>query len=128
MNTTNIFVELVVIGFHALIGITIIVLGLVGYRNVGVEKFLTINLALPALALAYILGILIDRISDRMFIAQDYKMRPADSKEKLPSFLTMRFYILHKSNDIYAQLEYIRSRMRIARDLLSISFSPQLHC
>ena len=115
MNTTNIFVELVVIGFHTLIGIAIIVLALVGYRNLDVEKLLTINLALPVLATAYILGILIDRVSDRIFIAQDYKMRPAGSEADLPSFLTMRYYILHKSSDIYAQLEYIRSRLRIIR-------------
>jgi hypothetical protein len=115
MNTTNIFVELVVIGFHTLIGIAIIVLALFGYQNADAEKLLTINLALPVLATAYILGILIDRISDRIFIAQDYKMRPSDSDANLPSFLTMRFYILHKSSDIYAQLEYIRSRLRIAR-------------
>ena len=115
MNTTNIFVELVVIGFHALIGIAIIVLALVGYRDLDVEKLLTINLALPVLATAYILGILIDRVSDRMFISQDYKMRPAGNEANLPSFLTMRYYILHKSSDIYAQLEYIRSRLRIAR-------------
>ena len=115
MNTTNIFVELVVIGFHSLFGIGIIVLALAGYRNLDTEKLLTINLALPVLALAYILGILIDRVSDRIFISQDYKMRPSGSKEDLPSFLTMRYYILHKSSDIYAQLEYIRSRLRIAR-------------
>lgn len=115
MNTTNIFVELVVIGFHTLIGIAIIVFGLTGYQNMDVEKLLTINLALPALALAYILGILIDRISDRIFIVKDYKMRRANNKEDLSSFLTMRFYILYTSKDIYTQLEYIRSRMRIAR-------------
>lgn len=115
MNTTNIFVELVVIGFHTLIGIAIFVLALFGYQNADTEKLLTINLALPVLATAYILGILIDRVSDRIFIAQDYKMRPSGSEANLPPFLTMRFYILHKSSDIYAQLEYIRSRLRIAR-------------
>lgn len=115
MNTTNVFIELVVIGFHALIGIALIVLALVGYQNLDVEKLLTINLAFPVLAIAYILGILVDRMADRVFIAQDYKMRPADSETDLPSFLTMRYYILHKSSNIYAQLEYIRSRLRIAR-------------
>jgi hypothetical protein len=57
----------------------------------------------------------VDRISDRIFLAQDHKMRPYDSDANLPSFLNMRFYILHKSTAIYAQLEYIRSRLRIAR-------------
>ncbi len=60
MNTTNIFVELVVIGFHTLIGIAIIVLALFGYQNADAEKLLTLNLALPVLATAYILGILIE--------------------------------------------------------------------
>ena len=115
MNTTNIFVELVVIGFHTLIWIGVIVLSLIGYRNIDVEKLLTINLALPILAMAYILGILVDRVSDFIFLSQDHKMRPADKQADSPSFLTMRFYTLHKSSEIYAQLEYIRSRLRIAR-------------
>jgi hypothetical protein len=116
MNTTNIFVELVVVGFHTLIWIGIIVLALVGYQNLDLEKLLTVNLALPILAMTYILGILVDRVSDFMLISQDLKMRLTDKQMDLPSsFLTMRYYILHKSSDIYAQLEYIRSRLRIAR-------------
>jgi hypothetical protein len=114
MNTTNIFVELVVVGFHTLICIGIIILALFGYQNLDLEKLLTVNLALPNLAMAYILGILIDRISDFIFISQDLKMRP-DAKPGEPSFLTMRYYILLKSSDLYAQLEYTRSRLRIAR-------------
>jgi len=115
MNTTNIFVELVVVGFHTLLWIGLVILALVGYQNLDLEKLLTINLAVPILAMAYILGILIDRLSDFVFISQDLKMRPAKEKADLPSFLTMRYYILHKSSDIYAQLEYTRSRLRIAR-------------
>ena len=115
MNTTNIFVELVVVGFHTLMWIGLIVLALVGYRNLDIEKLLTVNLALPILAMAYILGILIDRVSDFVFLPQDAKIRPVDKQADLPSFLTMRYYVLHKSSDIYAQLEYTRSRLRIAR-------------
>ncbi len=115
MNTTNIFVELVVIGFHTLIWIGLIVLALVGYQNLDIKELFTINLALPILALAYIFGILVDRIADIAFLAQDLKMRPVDKQADLPSFLTMRFYILNKSSAIYDQLEYTRSRLRIAR-------------
>jgi hypothetical protein len=114
MNTTNIFVELVVVGFHTIICIGIIILAFFGYQNLDMERLLTINLALPILAMAYILGILIDRISDFIFISQDLKMRP-DAKPGDPGFLTMRYYILLKSTEIYAQLEYTRSRLRIAR-------------
>jgi len=117
MNTTNIFVELVVVGFHTLIWIGVLVLAFVpGYRNLDLEKVLTVNLALPILAMAYILGILVDRITDSLFFAHDLKMRQIEHKQAdLPSFLSMRYYILYKSNDIYAQLEYSRSRLRIAR-------------
>jgi hypothetical protein len=38
-----------------------------GYENLDLEKLRTVNLALPILALAYLLGILVDRISDRLF-------------------------------------------------------------
>jgi hypothetical protein len=116
MNTTNIFVELVVVGFHTLIWIALIILALIGYKDVNVEKLLSVNLALPILAMAYILGILVDRVADFIFIKQDAKMRPVDEDTNLPkSFLKMRYYILNKSSDIYAQLEYTRSRLRIAR-------------
>jgi hypothetical protein len=116
MNTTNIFVELVVVGFHALIWIALMVVALVGYQNVDLEKLLSVNLALPILAMTYILGILVDRVADFIFIKQDTKMRPVDEDTNLPqSFLKMRYYILNKSSDIYAQLEYTRSRLRIAR-------------
>jgi hypothetical protein len=46
MNTTNIFVELVVVGFHTLIWMGLIVLALVGHQNLDVEKLLTVNLAI----------------------------------------------------------------------------------
>jgi hypothetical protein len=116
MNTTNIFVELVVVGFHALIWIGLIILSLFGYQNLNLEKLLSVNLALPILAMAYILGILVDRVADFLFMKQDVKMRPVSEDSNLPtSFLKMRYYILNKSSDIYAQLEYTRSRLRIAR-------------
>ena len=125
MNTTNIFVELVVVGFHTLIWIGVLILAFVpGYRNLDLEKVLTVNLALPILAMAYILGILVDRITDSLFFAHDLKMRQIEHKQAdLPSFLSMRYYILYKSNDIYAQLEYSRSRLRIARASVGLATS-----
>jgi hypothetical protein len=42
-------------------------------------------------------------------------MKPDGKKSDTPSFLIKRFHILHKSSEVYAQLEYIRSRLRIAR-------------
>jgi hypothetical protein len=124
MNTTNIFVELVVIGLHTLIWVGLLVLSLVGYQNLDLEKVFTVNLALPILAVTYILGILVDRVSDMALGAQDDRLRSHFDFEGLPSFLSMRFYILNKSSDVYEHLEYARSRLRIARaSILNFAFT-----
>jgi len=115
MNTTNIFVELVVVGFHTLIWIGLFALAFLGFQNLDLEKLFTINLALPILALTYILGILVDRAADLLLDEQDTRLRGRFDFSRLPSFSEMRFYVLSKSSDVYEQLEYTRSRLRIAR-------------
>jgi hypothetical protein len=124
MNTTSIFVELVVIGLHTAIWVGLIILTFTGHQNLDPEKLFTLNLALPILAITYILGILIDRASDMVLAAQDDRLRSQNDFRGLPSFLSMRFYILSKSSDVYEQLEYTRSRLRIARaSILNFAFT-----
>jgi hypothetical protein len=124
MNTTSIFVELVVIGLHTAIWVSLIILTFTGHQNLDPEKLFTLNLALPILAITYILGILIDRASDMVLAAQDDRLRSQNDFRGLPSFLSMRFYILSKSSDVYEQLEYTRSRLRIARaSILNFAFT-----
>jgi hypothetical protein len=124
MNTTSIFVELVVIGLHTSIWIGLVILTFTGYQNLDPEKLFTLNLALPILAITYILGILMDRASDTVLAAQDDRLRSQNDFRGLPSFLSMRFYILSKSSDVYEQLEYTRSRLRIARaSVLNFAFT-----
>jgi hypothetical protein len=119
MSITSLFVELVIGGIHTLIWISLVVLAFIGFRNLDFEKLLSINLAIPVLAVAYILGILMDRLSDIAFIAEDHRIRDRIGEnykdENLPKFLTMRFYILQHANQAYEQLEYTRSRLRISR-------------
>jgi len=115
MNTTSIFVELLVIGFHTLTWIGLLIITIIGYRSINLEKLLSINLALPILAMTYVLGVAIDRLSDMVFLPCDHRLRDKEKLKAFPEFLIMRFYILGKSKDIYAQLEYTRSRLRIMR-------------
>jgi hypothetical protein len=75
MNTTSIFVELVIIGLHTFIWMGLLVLTFIGYQDLDLEKLFTINLALPILAITYILGILVDRASDIALAAQDGRLR-----------------------------------------------------
>ena len=124
MNTTSIFVELVVIGLHTAIWIGLIILTFTGHQSLDPEKLFTLNLALPILAITYILGILMDRASDMVLAAQDNRLRSQNDFRGLPSFVSMRFYILSKSSDVYEQLEYTRSRLRIARaSVLNFAFT-----
>jgi hypothetical protein len=124
MNTTSIFVELVVIGLHTAIWVSLIILAFTGYQSLNIEKLFTLNLALPMLAITYILGILVDRVSDMALTAQDNRLRSRYDFRGLPSFLSMRFYILSKCSDVYEQLEYTRSRLRIARaSILNFAFT-----
>jgi len=124
MNTTSIFVELVVIGLHTAIWVGLIILTFTGHQSLDPEKLFTLNLALPILAITYILGILMDRASDMVLAAQDNRLRSQNDFRGLPSFLSMRFYILSKSSDVYEQLEYTRSRLRIARaSVLNFAFT-----
>ena len=124
MNTTSIFVELVVIGLHTAIWVGLIILTFTGHQNLDPEKLFTLNLALPILAVTYILGILVDRASDIVLAAQDNRLRSQYDFRGRPSFLSMRFYILSKSSDVYEQLEYTRSRLRIARaSILNFAFT-----
>ena len=115
MNMTSFFVELVVTGIHTAIWVGLVILSLVGFRNISAESALTLNLALPVLAVAYIMGIIIDRVADRLTFHRDHQIRDEIDFKGLPSFRAMRLYILSKSKDVYEEMEYTRSRMRITR-------------
>jgi hypothetical protein len=43
MNTTSIFVELVIIGLHTFIWMGLLVLTFIGYQNLDLEKLFTIK-------------------------------------------------------------------------------------
>jgi hypothetical protein len=97
MNTTSIFVELLVIGFHTLTWIGLLIITIIGYKSIDLEKLLSINLALPILAMTYVLGVAIDRLSDMVFLPCDHRLRDKEKLKAFPEFLIMRFYILGKS-------------------------------
>ncbi|MCS6993867.1 MAG: hypothetical protein N2117_03740 [Anaerolineales bacterium] len=115
MSLVNVFTELVVTGFHAVFWIGLIVLAFTGYQGLNLEKLATLNLALPIFVLTYILGVIVDKLADLVFIRLDKQIREKYKPNNFPRLLEIRFYILSKSKDVYEQLEYARSRMRIAR-------------
>ncbi|NJN21306.1 MAG: hypothetical protein HC812_09070 [Leptolyngbya sp. RL_3_1] len=67
MSTTDLFVELLIIGVGAAIGLFLLVLTVFGYGWLAWDGLLSLPALLPILAIVYVLGIVVDRFSDRLF-------------------------------------------------------------
>ena len=115
MSTTTLFVEILIIGFEALawLGLFIIVLWEPNFlveiikKNSNYSTLFTILLV----ALAYVLGIIIDRVADSF-----YKIFRYSHDESPPvKFGEMRLRVLHESEGMAKFIDYQRSRLRIAR-------------
>jgi len=115
MNTTSLFVELIVIG--AGVGIWLILL-LVAVFDFGWLTFSYPELlgsAIPALAVIYVFGIIWDRLADRLFeLLWADPLRQSHFK-KLENYYEARRIILTRSAALSELLEYGRSRLRICR-------------
>ncbi len=115
MSTTNLFVELIVIGVGATAWVVLLVLALIGVDKGVLEQILQPAVALPVLAFVYVLGIVMDRLSDMLleklwgegFLSASFKSRAEYYRD--------RRLILTHSERLSDLLEYGRSRMRICR-------------
>jgi len=75
MNTTNLFVELVIIGIGAGVWLLLTLLCVFGYSWIPLEKIMTLPALIPTLALLYVLGIVVDRMADFAFQCWDKNLR-----------------------------------------------------
>lgn len=128
MRTTEVFVEQVLIGFVVLI-ICTLPFGLLdgilfGLENVGfLEGFVVI-------AVAYLLGIPADRIGDTLLSGLDQRNRlrfalkhPIAGEDPFAEDL-LKISVMKKGGPAWDWLDYLRSRIRLARALTA--FSPAL--
>lgn len=115
MTTTHLFVELLVIGFGALLWVILFAAALLGFD---LKPFLgnitTVGALGPALSVAYVLGILVDRVADWSFDWIDKRQRK-DYFSDIEVYFNARRTMLVKGKELWAHLEYGRSRMRICR-------------
>lgn len=126
MNTTNIFVELVIIGLGAMVGFFLFIalifnINLLNTTFVISENFPSIITSLIILTFIYLFGILIDRSADVLLTKAGDKLRAI--------FFTKRDEVLRAKIKTYkidpafaAIFEYNRSRMRICRGWIINSF------
>ncbi|MCT6700517.1 hypothetical protein [Rheinheimera sp. 4Y26] len=117
MSTTDLFVELIVVGCGAFAALLLLLLAVFGVDSSLLQQLLGMPvLALPALVLIYLLGILTDRFADRLFnkywvAAKQQQQYPGGQA----SFHKDKTLVLAKSERFAALYEYSRSRQRICR-------------
>ena len=119
MNTTNVFVELLVIGLGPLVLIVLLFMLALGPEvtsNVqGLVAASPLAALVPLLAATYVLGIVADRLADRFFgggLSRRIRDRYFESDDEYHR--ARRTIIVHA--DVMFQLrQYGRSRLRIAR-------------
>lgn len=117
MSTTNLFVELIVIGVGAAIWFSLLVLTFFGYEWIPVERLLSLPATLPMLSIVYLFGVLTDRMADVTFeklFAHANRVK-VYGKDNTRQYYLDRDLILDKSERFSEEYEYSRSRQRIAR-------------
>jgi MFS family permease len=115
MNTTNLFVELIVIGAGVIGWLLLLVVSLFGWKWVPIEQVFSTTALLPLLSLVYVLGIVADRIADTLF---EYLWNDRLRREWFPNiddYHNARREVLTGSERLSELLEYGRSRLRICR-------------
>ncbi len=115
MNTTNLFVELIVIGVGVSFWLLLVACSVFGSSWLPDNDGVILVAAIPSLAVVYALGIIWDRISDwifQKFWTDDLRSRHFDS---LGEYYNARRTLLTQSGALSELLEYGRSRLRICR-------------
>lgn len=115
MSTTNLFVELIVIGVGAVAWLILFVFSVFGFDWVPMDFMMSAVFAVPAMAVVYVMGIISDRVADYIFvwIWSDKLERPYFQNRK--EYFDARRIILTHSERFSDLLEYGRSRLRICR-------------
>jgi hypothetical protein len=114
MGTTDLFVELLVIGVGAVLWSCLWTVAFFGIPEIPFEVLFTVPGLFIGLAYTYLFGILTDRVADSFFSGADNRIRThyfytrAEYHEK-------RRFVMEGSPAVGAELRYIRSRLRICR-------------
>lgn len=115
MNTTNLFVELVVIGVGALAWLLLVVFAVFGWAWVPVEAAFSSTALVPLLGVTYLLGIVTDRLADALF-HRLWAVKLLRARFATPDdYHADRHEVLLGSERLAALIEYGRSRLRICR-------------
>lgn len=115
MATTNLFVELLVIGVGAACWVGLLILTAFGIEFTQVELLKTYPVLMSLLALVYLLGIVSDRFAD--FIFDQFFSQPLRAKYfgQKRDYQDARRLVFSTSDRLADMHEYGRTRIRICR-------------
>jgi hypothetical protein len=115
MNTTSLFVELVVIGIGAGFWVALIIAAIFGCAWIPDGNMFSLIAAIPFLAVIYVLGIVSDRLIDKLF--DFFRGTTIRSKyfKSSAEYYEARRKVIASSDRIADVIEYSRSRLRICR-------------
>ncbi|MBL8090749.1 MAG: hypothetical protein JNJ43_10495 [Anaerolineales bacterium] len=119
MNTTLLFVELLIIGLEGWIWIFLFTSPLFPIKNYPnmllIFKDWELVIIAIFLALTYVLGVIIDRIADWRVRPLEKKHRADIITDNTTPISVMRFSLGTQNDFLNQQLDYTRSRLRIMR-------------
>ena len=115
MNTTNLFVELVVIGIGGICSLSLIVLSLFGYDWIDWNILISSTMIIPLLSITYLMGIILDRLADEIYSSYNKQLRLKIFYDNDTYHLARNYTYNYCSDRIYALFIYGRSRLRISR-------------
>lgn len=119
MSTTALFAELLIVGLQAVVWMTLLV-GLlfgpqwfgqiaVAFREAG--ALVTVGI----MAVGYVAGVILDEFYESLIDPWAQRLRDRCREEGSPEMWDVQAYVFAKSSSATAQLQYIRSRIRIVR-------------
>jgi hypothetical protein len=120
MATTLLFAELLIIGMQVVVWLAILIVDVFGIEWLAGVPLQDVSVwQIPFLAVgfsvAYVLGILFDRIADSVFLPWDARLRKRILGNQAPSVGVARFELAKDNERLHTYFEYTRSRVRIAR-------------
>ncbi len=115
MSTTNLFVELIVIGTGAAFWIVLAIFTVFNRAFVTLDNLMSWPALIPVLSIIYVAGIIVDRWADKIFsfIWRD-SLRAKWFKTE-DDYYAARTLIYTQSDSLRDLFEYSRSRLRICR-------------
>ena len=116
MATTQLFVELLVIGFGTLAWLGLFAAAFLGYDPAQFYHGVLSVKALPPVSVAvYVLGIVTDWVADRLFERRDARLRRRYFGADQARYFDARRTLMVYGPALWEHLEYGRSRLRICR-------------